>query len=75
MLGHKVASEREMPTASGTRPEAGTPPDVAAAQRKLRAMQWAVPGLTGALVVISAFAGEQQRLNEANKGVLKRLAP
>jgi hypothetical protein len=31
-------------------------------------LQWAIPALTGALVVISSFAGEQQRASEVHKG-------
>jgi hypothetical protein len=46
-----------------------TPRDVAEAQRKLRLLQWAVPALTGALVVISARAGEDQRPTTAIAGV------
>ena len=43
------------------RPAPATPPDVASAQRQLRLLQWAVPAVTGALVVVSSYAGEQQR--------------
>jgi hypothetical protein len=75
MLGRKVAQERQMPAASGTKPESGTPPEVAAAQRKLRALQWAVPALTGTLIVVSSYAGEQQRASEVHTGVLHRLLP
>ena len=38
-------------------------------------LQWAVPALTGALVVISSFAGEQQRATEVKRGVAERLVP
>jgi hypothetical protein len=31
-----------------------------------------VPALTGALIVLSAFAGEQQRPSEVKKGILGR---
>jgi hypothetical protein len=72
-LGKQVSQERQMPVASGTEPEAGTPPTVAAAQRKLRVLQWAVPALTGALVTMSAFAGEQQRVGEVHTGVIRKL--
>lgn len=75
MLGRTVASETEMPAKSGTEAESGTPPRVAEAQRKLAMLQWAVPALTGALVVVSSFAGEQQRAMEQHKGMLKRLVP
>jgi hypothetical protein len=75
MLGQTVASETQMPAKSGTQPESGTPPKVAAAQRKLAALQWAVPALTGALVVMSSFAGEQERAMEQHKGLVSRLTP
>jgi hypothetical protein len=75
MLGRTVAQERQMPAASGTQPESGTPPEVAAAQRKLRALQWVVPALTGSLIAVSSLAGEQQRASQANAGMLKRLLP
>lgn len=75
VLGRKVTGEAEMPVESGTQPEASTPASAAAAQRQLRVLQWAVPAITGALVVISSFAGEQQRPNEVKAGVLKRALP
>lgn len=75
MLGKKVSQERQMPAASGTQPESGTPPQVAAAQRRLRMLQWAVPALTGALVVVSSYAGEQQRPTQVHAGMVKRILP
>jgi hypothetical protein len=62
-----------MPARSATEPEVGTPPAVADAQRKLHQLQWAVPALTGALVVVSSFAGEQERASEVRRGVRQRL--
>ena len=38
---------------------AATPPEVASAQKQLPYLQWPVPALTGALVVVSSFAGER----------------
>lgn len=73
-LGRVVDSETEMPVASGVEPEAGTPPQVAEAQRRLRILQWVVPSLAGAVVVVSAVAGEQQRASESLPGVLGRIA-
>ncbi len=73
VLGKRVDRETAVPAESGTRPAAATPPDVAKAQRQLTALQWAVPALTGALVVVSSFAGEQQRASEVQKGLLGRL--
>jgi hypothetical protein len=72
-LGKKVSEHHAVPADSGTDPAAGTPRDVANAQRQLKALQWIVPALTGALVVISSFAGEQQRASEVRQGVLSRL--
>ncbi|NHC44364.1 hypothetical protein [Motilibacter aurantiacus] len=73
VLGRKVSAHADVPAESGTEPSGGTPPEVAAAQKQLRLLQWAIPGLTGALVVISAYAGEQQRPTEVKKGVAERL--
>lgn len=72
-LGHTVSEETRMPVRSGTQPETGTPPAVAQAQRQLQQLQWAVPALTGALIAVSAFAGEQQRASEVRRGVRQRL--
>jgi hypothetical protein len=73
VLGRKVSEQTRVPAESGTEPAATTPPEVAAAQRQLRLLQWAVPAVTGALVVISAFAGEQERASEVHKGLTKRV--
>lgn len=48
------------------------PVDVARAQRQLHALQYAVPALTGALVVLSAQAGEQQRPGDQIRGLARR---
>jgi hypothetical protein len=72
LLGRKVAKETSVPALAGTEPAASTPDDVAKAQRRLSALQWAVPALTGALIIVSALAGEQQRPSSVKKGVLAR---
>jgi hypothetical protein len=74
-LGRKVSRRTDIPASTGTEPAPATPSDVADAQRKLAVLQWAVPALTGALVVVSSFAGEQQRAAEVQKGVVRRLLP
>ena len=74
-LGRKVSQHTAVPAESGTEPAATTPPDVAAAQRKLKALQWAVPALTGGLVVIGAYASEQYRVSEVAPGIVQRLLP
>ena len=75
VLGRKVSQHGAVPVDSGTEPNAFTPEDAAGAQKKLRLLQWAVPALTGALVVVSSFAGEQQRAGQVNRGVAARLLP
>jgi hypothetical protein len=72
LLGRKVARQESVPALAGTEPAASTPDDVAAAQNQLSALQWAVPALTGALIVVSSLAGEQQRPSEVKKGILAR---
>jgi len=73
VLGRRVSQQTEVPAESGTEPAAGTPSDVASAQRQLRLLQWAVPALTGALVVISAQAGEEQRPSNVLEGLAARI--
>jgi hypothetical protein len=75
MLGRRVSQAHNPPVQSGTEPSDSTPTEVANAQRQLRMLQWAVPALTGALIVVSAFAGEQQRPSEVHRGMLSRLRP
>ena len=73
VLGKRVSEHTAMPAASGTEPVNTTPPAVAQAQQQLRMLQWAVPALTGALVVVSSFAGEQQRPASVLEGLTARL--
>ena len=75
VLGRKVSQHGAVPAESGTEPTALTPEDAAGAQKQLRLLQWAVPALTGALVVVSSFAGEQQRAGEVKRGIAARLLP
>jgi hypothetical protein len=74
-LGQKMISAGDVPVEGGTDPSAQTPPDVAGAQRKLNVMQWAIPALTGTLLVMDALMGEQQRPAEAASGFVQRLLP
>ncbi|MDQ3628991.1 MAG: hypothetical protein M3419_09325 [Actinomycetota bacterium] len=73
VVGSRVSAQTDVPVESATEPAATTPPPVSDAQRQLRLLQWAVPALTGALIVLSAFAGEQQRAFEVSSGVLARI--
>ena len=74
-LGQKVIDAGDVPVEGGTDPAAETPPEVAGAQRKLNMLQWAIPALTGTLLVLDAKMGEQQRPSQVSAGTGKRLAP
>ncbi len=74
VLGRKIADAGAVPLASGTEPTKGTPPEVVAASKQLHTLQWVIPALTGALVAVTSFAGEQQRASEVSSGVLGRFS-
>jgi hypothetical protein len=72
VLGAKLAKTgADAYTESGTVPSEATPDDVARIQQQLRILQWTTPVLTGALVVLGAQQGEQQRPQERVRGWLK----
>jgi hypothetical protein len=71
LLGQKVMNAGDVPVAGGTASLPSTPPEVAKAQKQLKALQWAIPGLTGAVLASSSFHEEQQRPTEVLKGTLK----
>ncbi|MEU0335401.1 hypothetical protein [Streptomyces sp. NPDC006193] len=48
------------------------PVDADKARRQLSYMQWAVPALTGGIVILNALHGEQQRPEEQARGVWQR---
>lgn len=73
VLGRRVSAHAAVPAQDGTTPSEHTPADVAEAQKQLALLQWAVPVLTGGLVVISSFAGEQQRASEQHRGLVQRI--
>jgi hypothetical protein len=58
-----------------TTPAASTPEELAAAQRTLKVLQWAVPALTGGMLAVSAVMGEQQRPQHVTRGLLGRIIP
>jgi hypothetical protein len=78
VLGQRVSAAGAVPSKRGTRPSKrtrATMADVAAAQEQLDTLQWVIPALTGALVVVSSYAGEQQRASEVAKGVSATARP
>jgi hypothetical protein len=74
-LGAKLNSAGEVPVEGGTEPSGDTPQDMATAQRQLRVLQWVIPALTGAVLVLNARMGEQQRPAQVTGGLLGRLRP
>lgn len=74
VLGGKVSERSDTPMADATTPTHGTPDTVAKAQKQLTALQWAIPALTGALIAVSAFAGEQQRGTALIDGIRRRIS-
>lgn len=70
-LGAKTAQGDGHPAHGATEPSSQTPPDVAAAQRQLRYLQWALPVLTGTIVVLGSQQGEQQRPRQILSGLGK----
>jgi hypothetical protein len=74
-LGTRLDQAGEVPVEGGTDPTTDTPEEVAAAQRQLRVLQWVIPVLTGAVLVLNARMGEQQRPAQVTGGLLGRLRP
>lgn len=71
VLGQRIMAAGDVPVAGGTDPLPQTPPDVAKAQKQLKVLQWAIPALTGGLLVTNSLAGEQERPIEAARGIIK----
>lgn len=72
-LGQKVIDAGDVPVAGGTEPTQGTPPEVARSQKQLKTLQWAIPGLTGAVLASSTLHEEQQRPAQVVMGTLQKL--
>ena len=72
VLGGKTGEAGDVPVEGATEPAAGTPQQTAQAQRGLKVLQWAVPVLTGAHIVINGLIDEQERPQAVAKGVARR---
>jgi hypothetical protein len=73
MAGKKMEKADSTPVEGTTEPAPSTPEDVSAAQRQQRVAQWMVPVFTGALLVVSSLAGEQQKPGPVRRGVGARV--
>lgn len=74
ILGAKTAQGDQRAAQGATEPSSQTPDDVAAAQQQLRYLQWGLPVLTGAIIVLGAQQGEQQRPKQILSGLGTSLA-
>ncbi|HEX8863786.1 MAG TPA: hypothetical protein VGC06_32735 [Actinomycetes bacterium] len=72
-LGRKLEQANAAPVQDATTPADETPAEVARPQRQLQALQWIIPALTGAMLVVNARMGEQQRPAQVAGGLLGRL--
>jgi hypothetical protein len=72
-LGERLMQAGDAPVEGGTTPAGDTPPDLAGAQRQLTVLQWVIPGLTGAALVLNARMGEQQRPQQVSSGLFQSL--
>jgi hypothetical protein len=73
LLGKKMEKANGVSTEGVTEPAAATPEEVGQAQRQQRMVQWAIPVVTGALLVISSLAGEQQKPRSVLRGMAGRV--
>ena len=74
VLGKIVSQGGATPSKKATKPSKTARGEIAAAQQRLDQLQWVIPALTGALVVVTSYAGEQQRPSEVQQGVLQKSA-
>jgi hypothetical protein len=61
VLGKTLSDHQDEGARGTTEPRPSASPELTQAQQRLRWCQWAIPALTGALVVLGAQQGEQQR--------------
>lgn len=74
VLGAKVGREAPVPSEGSVRPGEQTPQDYAQAQSQLRALQYAIPLLTGGVVALGAQQSQLQRPEHMVRGALRQAA-
>ncbi|WP_405095237.1 hypothetical protein [Micromonospora sp. NBC_01412] len=72
LLGMRLEKAGGPSVEGTTEPNPQTPANVASCQRQMKMLQWAVPALTGAMVVVTAYMGEQQKPGQVLRGLLGR---
>jgi hypothetical protein len=73
LVGKKMEKADGALVEGTTEPAASTPEDVSAAQRQQRVAEWMIPAFTGALLVVSSLAGEQQKPSSVRRGAGARV--
>ena len=73
LLGRQVKQHEHEGARGATEPQPGASEELKKAQSRLKATQWAIPAVTGALVVLASEQGEQQRPRSLVKHQLGRL--
>ncbi len=68
VLGAQLAKQPEQPSAGGAVPDSRTGAKATRIQQQLRVLQWVTPVLTGAVIVLGAQQGEQQRPDQMLAG-------
>ena len=58
--GRRITQHGDVPIAAATQPISDTPAPVAAAQRRLRVLQWVIPLLTAGLIVVDAWQVQRE---------------
>jgi hypothetical protein len=74
VLGSRLAEAGEIKAEGGVVPGTETPEEVARVQQQLRVLQWVTPVLTGALILLGAQQGEQQRPGQRLRGLSQTAA-
>lgn len=72
ILGKKVGDLADEGAKGATEPGASSSPELAAAQKQLKIVQWALPVVSGVVIVLGAQQGEQQRPTNLVSGLIKR---
>ncbi|MGW3889802.1 hypothetical protein ACWD69_14040 [Micromonospora chokoriensis] len=72
LLGMRLEKAGGPSVSGATEPNHQTPASVASSQRQMKVLQWAIPALTGTLVVVTAYMSEQQKPGQVFRGMLGR---
>ncbi|NYH46062.1 hypothetical protein HNR22_005789 [Micromonospora jinlongensis] len=72
LLGMRLEKAGGPSVSGATEPNHQTPASVASSQRQMKLLQWAIPALTGTLVVVTAYMSEQQKPGQVFRGMLGR---